>query len=601
MDRLIFTLIGILGGVAAKGALEAWLRIRAARSRKRDLLSTARKLGPTPFVAPRCTWQHDGTTEVIESEADLHRILGDFTRSSAHFMMLSGAYGMGKTILARYLTSQIAESPAGFGGHLPILINSRYLTTDAIAFEVTRHVNSATGSQLAEGSLAALMNTERWLLVFDALDQLPYKAGERNRLDAIVDFVQQLLDSGSFEGKLVLVARDEFLSLTAGLDALIKDGRFPHLRVEGFVPKQKVQQFIGLMEPGKDSLHWAKLGQLLDRDEKMVEVFSRPITLARYMAIPESRLASVACTGTTIAEVFRLSVAGIPDEQERQLEDLAYQMFVGGHYYLNLGRIGAASALTALDAARRLAGSTDLIEIDQTLCQFRHAAYRDFFVAMKYLRSIRTGQPQHLGIRQNNYLVSEFVAGLLDEQSIIELLSQCQESGSTEFKINVLDVLAELENARLRALAKEYLESQIAGADAGDMNEYKVGLYTSAGVLGFPDAVDALIAHVKSVGIKAFFEYFFPTKNNFEYYEYSSQRCESEWVNVAAQRKYGEQRRLAVFLLGEMCSVAALPTLRRIADDSTETLRLRTTAAAAVRSVVGEGPAAPEQVADTRG
>lgn len=207
---------------------------------------------------------------------------------------------------------------------------------------------------------------------------------------------------------------------------------------------------------------------------------------------------------------------------------------------------------------------------------------------MRLIRSIHDGDTKYLGDRRITYLVSEFAAGLLNERLLIQMLSLSKDSDNVDLKINVMDILSELESLPLKVIAKQYYSAEIRRIAALPMDEYKVGLYAGAGVVGFSETIDDVIRHVDAVGIHKFLDSYFVTKDHFAYYDGSQDRCEDEWINIVERTKYGETRRLFVHLLGAMESRKALPLLRRLQDVADVDLQLRTSAATAVRRITGK-------------
>src|SRR5207237_1561315 len=134
----------------------------------------------------------------------------EFLFSPLKVMVISGAYGMGKTFVARYLAALITEKTKNYGKRIPIVIDSYRLTTDVILSEVTRQVRDSTDLDIREESIRSLLHRDPSVIFFDALDQLPYRAGANNRLDAILDFVERLTSVDNSFCKSVLVVLNEF-------------------------------------------------------------------------------------------------------------------------------------------------------------------------------------------------------------------------------------------------------------------------------------------------------------------------------------------------------------------------------------------------------
>ena len=583
---IIITLLGIIGGFSL-GRYSEYLR--NSRKKKKEIDSIWKLVEynkPPLFVFPVCTIQYYEEKRIIEFESDLIKEWENFIKSDTKIMIISGTYGMGKTYLARQLISNIAAQTNLYKKEvLPFFINSFQIESNNISQEILKQINESLDIELDYLSLRQSFIKYKSIVVFDALDQLPYMAGEYNRIDAILDFVEQYSIRSDFYGKFVLVVREEFIAFTSDFDNLIDNRKIPKLQVCGFPTENLIKGFLDLSV--KSQLHWEKLSELIKKDHEMLNLFSRPITLARYSAIDKERVALMSSTGTTISEVFRLSFANLTEKYLHQMEQLAYAMFKKDRFTLHLRSASLESGIPPIEDARELATKTGILLLDHKLCQFGHASWRDFFVAMKYMRSIREGHPKFLGIRQNTYLVSEFVAGLLDEPSFINLLCLSKEKINIDARINIIDILSELENPDLKRLAKEHVENEIYKVSSSGMNEFKTGLYTNAGILGFEKPIDDLISYVKSVGIKAFLQDYFPTKNDFSYYGHSQDQCENEWINVILKNKYEATRRLMAFLLGEMQSTKAISALRIVRDNKENDLSLREEAAIAIRKITG--------------
>lgn len=583
---LIGAVVGALLGFALSES-KKWLRLRykakrITKSLKRDV--EARH--PLVFVPPSCVWHSLGKSESIESLDELGRTWERFLTSGARVLVVTGTFGMGKTFLVRHLVANAAIGSSGIV-RTPVYISSQQIRGPAVLPEVVRLLSERLGLDLEPGFVRNLLSDPSALLVFDGLDQMPYQAGAPNNLDAILDLAEAECEKerGAW---LVLVVRTEFVNFVRDMGGFLNDSALWRVNVLGFQSDGQIRNAIGRLVDGDFIPHWNRYESLVRDKPSLRDLFTRPVALARYAAIPTSRLREMASTGTTIAEVFRLSFSDLDSVAHEDLQDLAFEMFTQKRYDLHLRSAQLRGNVPSLTRTKELMASTGVISVDHLLCQFTHASFRDFFVATRFVRSIRGGEPHFLGQRQNTYLVSEFTAGLLDECTLIKMLSLVNEESTTDFLINVMDILSEIEDENLKVIATEYFREEIARLAREPMTEYKTGLYTNAGIMGFDHAIDQVLRHLASVGLNSFLNNYFPTKDHFAYYEGSQERCEDEWANIVAQMKYKETRRLMATLLGEMRSVRALPTLRNVMQDSEAPLSLRTATARAVAKICGE-------------
>ena len=553
---------------------------------RQELLRQAMSLLSGRFVAPSCTLTIRGQERKLHTEKDITRAVTAFLDSDSRFLLLTGEFGMGKTYLAKYLASQVANEATRPCHRVPVFVDSLRLTSDAVLSEVTSQVIEAANTGMEERDLRRHLRDRRVLIIFDSLDQLPYKVGEVNRIDAIVDFAEREGEAGGARGKIVLVVRDEFVRFTSRFDHLIGDPSVRHLRVEGFPDLLKMKAYLEDSDPNEGPRRWERLCKLIAQDSKIESLFARPVTLERFSNISPGKMQSMSSTGTTLAEVFRLSLGDLTAEARMILESLALRMFQHDKYFINLRSAQLVSGLPSEGETVAVATQTGLVEIDRHLCYFRHASFRDFFVATRYLDAIEEDTIQILSSRKNSYLVSEFLAGLLDQRSLIALISQAAVADSTTIKINAMDTLCELERRDLKDAARGYFDKEIARVRRTEMNEYKVGLLTNAGIFGYASEIDQVISYASKIGIDTFLKHcFFPTADDFTYYDHSQERCTLEWINICRQKKYGETRRLIAFLLGETGATAAIPMLDEIAESLEAPLALRDVAATAAREI----------------
>jgi hypothetical protein len=160
-------------------------------------------------------------------------------------------------------------------------------------------------------------------------------------------------------------------------------------------------------------------------------------------------------------------------------------------------------------------------------------------------------------------------------------------AANTALRINVQDIISEVERKDLREIAVQFFEREYNRLKNTRMTEYKTGFCTNAGILGIQDAINEVIAYINIVGIEVFLSEFFPTKEHFNYYDGSQDRCIVEWKNIVAQKKYNQTRKLMALLLGEMKASIALPELETVLHDPSEALDLKELTASAIKKIKG--------------
>lgn len=543
MDPITLTILGALAGYLLAKSDIIGARVLGQRRIRKNLRSEAHRLQPRVFVTPMCVWEGDGREFTVELDDDLIKVWSEFLRSRTRILVISGAFGMGKTWLIRQILAHVTLTNRKAR---PIYINSQHLVSQAIFSEIVRLTSEAIGIEIGTDYMRGLLDDTQGIVVFDALDQMPYSAGVPNTLDAVLDFVER---EGKRENssRIVLVVREEFISFVHELRQFLDNVSIWRVKIQGFRTDAQMKEALNAHLPEDSTAHWSRLKTLTTNEPSFREVFVRPITLARYAAIGAEELDNMASTGTTMADIFKLSFGKIDDQSRLDLERLAFAMYGKHRYDVHLRSFQLIGDVPHPDRIRELAATTGLITIDQNLCQFAHASYRDFFVASSYLRGISNGDIAFVGERLINYLVSEFTAELLEESTLLRMLSLVSRDSGAIVLTNVADILSELENPSLKGIASEYFANELDRVAGAPMNNYTVGLYTNAGIMGFSEQIDIVISHAKEVGLSTFLQNFFPTRDNFAYYNGSQERCEIEFANIVSKNKYSETRRLLAF------------------------------------------------------
>src|SRR5437870_4257188 len=100
---ILLAIAALIAGFLLGKVDEYVKRLWARHSRNKSLTALAKTLKPETFVAPTCNWRINGSQATIRTEVELNRVLEEFLFSPLKVMVISGAYGMGKTFVARYL------------------------------------------------------------------------------------------------------------------------------------------------------------------------------------------------------------------------------------------------------------------------------------------------------------------------------------------------------------------------------------------------------------------------------------------------------------------------------------------------------------------
>ena len=137
-------------------------------------------------------------------------------------------------------------------------------------------------------------------------------------------------------------------------------------------------------------------------------------------------------------------------------------------------------------------------------------------------------------------------------------------------KINVNDVLCELEKPELFEKAQAYAAKELKKVQNEQMSSYKISLLGSASVLGDEKAITELLSYIENVGYSAFREQFYATTGSFQYYNKKEDVALAEWVNCIRQPKYRCCRRLAAFLIKDLELETMPEVLKQVAQDENE-------------------------------
>ncbi|HXD34672.1 MAG TPA: AAA family ATPase [Pyrinomonadaceae bacterium] len=591
-ELLSYIVSGIIGsGVAA--TLEATFQ---PVSKSIKFLKVIRPLNratqldrPADFADFGCHWKNTDREEIeyLESSS-LYSKFKDFTRSDQKILVVTGRYGTGKTYLCKYLAGRLAEESHYPRAKIPIYFDASKIHSDNIPSELISQLNNRGCTSLSLSELGHLIKVGRVVIFLDGLDQLPYLMGGTGILESIFDFICSNF-SANGGSSVILVVREEFYQVSPEFQQFVLDRDVTTLHLRGFVQDNHLKKFILLTDKEQGLDKWTRTKELLSEDPNLRDLLQVPVILKRFVALDLHILRRMVSTGITLANIYRLSFEKTRTDG-RFLRDLAYWLFRNDRYYFSMNHELLQHLAIDKDSCRSKLRAQGLIIAQSGYFQFEHQSFRDYFAAERILQAIDENQGEaFLSDRVIHYLVSEFVAGLLDNELFVKLVSIIDSTTNDLVKNNIIDIVSEVEDEALRSQAASLISERIKSLNFdSDLNEYQIFLAAIGGIFGFREPVETLVDYAKSIGIGKFTELFFITKNGYEYYSNSQDCWLLEWLKALPSKKYGYTRLVLCYMLGEMKAEKSIPHLKRIILDSTEDILLRQYAHEALKKLVGE-------------
>lgn len=598
--------IGAAAGVVLQMTIEMLFqpfgRLSASWRLARQVRRLAAARGPQGFVDLTCSWSaHGGEEADIVAIQSLLAPLKSAIRADTRVVVITGRFGSGKTVLSKTMAAELV-GPTGPWNWLaefsPIYIESSRFKTTRVLSEIVGQLNNEGFPTLSLADAETLLSKKGTVLFFDGLDQLPYSVGASDILDAIVRWSEDRASRS--KATIVLAVRSEFYNVCRELRELVEATRAPTVRVKGFTTDAQIEAFIRRSDSKTPEGKITKVRQLAASGATFAEIIQLPIVLKRFAAISIESIERDISTGVTLGKIYQLSFETIRDDDRRALERLAYASYLQERDYFALE--GELLPAANIDVSEFPAFRLRVGVLAQQGSEFRfdHQTFRDFFAAQHILRAIRNGQAEAvLSDRPITYLVSEFVAGVIDRESLMRCLALLPTVSNTDAKNNIVDIATEVEDPSLNAEVTSAIKTAVNAVDFDQpLSEADVLLAAVSGMIGCREPIVRLIAYLNEIGVDRFLEVFPNTKLRFQYYDSSQDRWLVEWLRALESEKYGELRTLLCVVFGELHEKGALPALRRVIDDSASPAHLRLAAIEAVDKIVGRRRMAVDTAGD---
>lgn len=587
--------VGAVAGVLLQMTIEMLFqpfgRLSASWRLARQIRKLAAARSPQGFVDVTCNWSADGgdPADVVAFQSLLSP-LKTAVRADARVVIITGRFGSGKTVLSRTVAGELARSsgPRNWLAEFsPIYVESSRFKTTRVLSEIVAQLNNEGFPTLSLADAETLLSRKGTVLVFDGLDQLPYSVGASDILEAIIRWSEDRATRS--RATIVLVVRSEFYNVCRELRELVEATRAPTIRVKGFTTDAQIEEFIRRSDGKTADGKIRKVRQLASSGATFAEIIQLPIVLKRFAAIPIESIEQDISTGVTLGKIYQLSFESIREDDRRALERLAYASYVQERDYFTLeGELLPAANISVSEfPAFRL--RVGVLAQQGSDFRFDHQTFRDFFAAQHILRAIRSGQAEAvLSDRPITYLVSEFIAGVIDRESLIRCLALLPTVSNADAKNNVVDIATEIEDPALKDEVMSAIKTAVGAVDFDKpLSEADVLLSAVSGMVGCREPIDKLIAHLNEIGVDRFLEVFPNTKLRFQYYDSSQDRWLVEWLRALESEKYGELRTLLCVVFGELHEEGALPALYRVIEDSASPAHLKHAAIEAVDKIVG--------------
>lgn len=575
---LVTLIVGLLAGAGFQTGVREANQYVAGRRHRTLLLREALARRPDDFVAPPELTVSRGHIKQVHGRLD--SFTDDFLRgleeSEVKFLLVKGRLGTGKSYLARWLASEAARrNQAGSLRKVPVFVNAGHLSSPDVFADLVQHVARVSLRDLQTADLERIANRTGLIVFVDGVDQLPYLLEGPTRLATMLERFDELCLSSRGKVCFVLVVREEFYELSPHLQALAKDVAV--VSVPGFQGNLQRQSYLVFKDPASGKQRAEMLAVLLDAKPRLAGMFGKPVVLDQWLRLPLTELERFSKTGGGIANLFALSLA-FPD-RDLQLCQLGFFLYERDDTaFLADGELEARAGLPPGTAAE-LVTRTGIFCRDGVAWAFEHLSYRDYFAARAIV--VAAGQKrdrvEHLLARRPlHYVVSEFVADLLDERAFTTLLSLMADSLSERVRLNVADVLTEIRDTSMRERAMACLAQLAERCQIeGDERLSAIFICCAAGALGLWEPMARVLAHYEKVGFRAFLEDFYVARWDYRYYQSSQDVAISEWIAVIQDVNFRFVRALVCRLLGDLRVRSARGPLQRLCDDVDEDERVK--------------------------
>ena len=483
--------------------------------------------------------------------------------SGHHVFLLTGRFGIGKSFLARHLAAELAKPASRWRACISLYLDCSDLLAHDLHSAINDHL-AATRQDYRD-----LLASDRAALFFDGLDQLPYSQTHAGPLHTVLTFARTHFLDRATRNVLFLVVREEFLEVSPELNDYCRRYDLPRLMVRGLQTRTQLRDFLDATHTFSASL-WDWLTKTLDDAPDLLPMLGTPLILRHLSSADSVLLPRAPGPGITLAGLYGAGFGHALDANLlKQLEALAYTMYSQDTYRLHVGNDLQAALGHSCVATRAALTAAGLTISSSSIASFVHPSFRDYYAACYIVRRIDAGRVASiLGDRVISYLVAEFVAGLLKPEHVPRLYSILVKSRKSTTRGNLLDILVELPDGRLKSAARCLIGELVSKTRfSPPLDPFRLYLAAVAGGFGFREPIDAAIAFAREVGIDRFLDLFFVTRNHFAYYCSREDRWQLEWIRSLRCSSYHYLRAIVCHVLGERRIAAAAEALEELVSD----------------------------------
>lgn len=584
---ILETIIAILLALLAAAGVESFFQPFRKRLRDRKLRREIRGISPgaaDEFADMTVTWRSvEGVEHTVSSISEIQLAFGTLLKSKDRIALMIGKFGMGKTFLSKYLSTLVKLEDGQ--KILPIYIDATRFGSGHVGKEIVLQINDRLFDfGLPDfGKLCAEPGTA---FIIDGLDQMPTADRGGEILSGTLDAIKLLFDKQTSKATVILVVRSEFYETNTKLQELTEEGQFPLIIVRGFTTDEQRKKFLLSVDRNYGSIRLGKLRQLTNGNDQLNELFERPLLVQRFSKIPLEDVRSMVSSGVTLAKVYRLSFKELDADAEESVIRIAGDLYASPNYATPMAANLAERAFAKNDPAIAHLKQSGILFAENQSLHFSHPTFLDYFAAEAILKVINEGIGEEvIGNRIIHYLVSEFVAGLIDEETLKQLLETIANSKDKYVRFNGMDILTEIVDNANREIAKSYIEKKISGLDftSDKFDTEKLFFGSIAGIYGIAEPPKYVLKQLRRLGAQEFMKRFFYTQDLFSYYGNSEDRCYAEWLDQLNTRKHGYFRVISCVLLAEMGIIRAIPVLTKVAENIEEDRWVRESAEEALR------------------
>jgi hypothetical protein len=572
-ELFIAILLALLAAALAEVFFQPLRRLLRRRKIKREI-SKISSAPPSEFAALTITWKDTDGEARISSISDIQSHFVSLLKSQNRIAVIVGKFGMGKSYLSRHLSSLRRTEPGILGRRiLPIYLDATRFRSPNVTAEIIVQLNNQGLFDFVLSDLTTLCRRAGTAFIIDGLDQMPSADKGGEILSQTLDFVGKVFAERGNKATAILVVRSEFYDTSPKLQDLAEGYHGPLITVEGFTEGWQQESYLLNVDKVHGNMRVRKLHELTNSNDQLRELFERPLLLQRFTKISPDRIRSLVPSGVTLAQVYRMSFGELELATREAGQRIAFELYNHITYVMSLESNFTRFAVPISDRAVTSLKQSGILLVDQGTLSFSHATFRDYFAAEAILRAINEDHgAESLGGRIIHYLVSEFVAGLMDESTLNRLLNTIENSKDKVVRFNGMDILTEIVDDAKHEVAKQYLEKKVSSLDftSDRLDTEKLFLGSIAGIYGMAEPMKYVLKQLKRLGPTEFMDKFFYTQGLFGYYGGSIDRCLCEWLDHLTTRKHAHFRTISCALIAEMGFRRAIPILSKVVGNPEE-------------------------------